>query len=109
MPAAPELNDQLTGRRFSHVRPDVMSSGDCGFPLLLGELGHLPVVKRGADPLFQVVAAHDEAGSTGIMTNRPFKHSGGILDVNDTLAIALIDRLMHHGEAIVIQRKSYRM
>jgi DNA replication protein DnaC len=29
--------------------------------------------------------------------------------VDNTLATALIDRLMHHGEAIVIQGKSFRM
>ena len=34
---------------------------------------------------------------------------GRILDVNNTLATALIDRLMHHGEAIVIKGDSYRM
>jgi DNA replication protein DnaC len=34
---------------------------------------------------------------------------GQIFDVNNTLATALIDRLMHHGEGIVIQGDSYRM
>jgi DNA replication protein DnaC len=29
--------------------------------------------------------------------------------MDNTLATALIDRLMHHGEAIVIQGDSYRM
>ena len=30
-------------------------------------------------------------------------------DVDNTLATALIDRLIHHGEAIVIQGDSFRM
>jgi DNA replication protein DnaC len=77
--------------------------------LLLDELGYLPVDKRGADLMFQVVAARYEAGSIVITTNRPFKDWGAIFDVDNTLATALIDRLMHHGEAIVIQGKSYRM
>ncbi len=44
-----------------------------------------------------------------LSTNRPFREWGAILDVDNTLATALIDRLMHHGEALVIQRDSYRM
>ena len=77
--------------------------------LLLDELGYLPVDKRGADLLFQVVAARYEAGSIALTTNRAFKDWGAILDVDNTLATALIDRLMHHGEAIVIHGGSYRM
>jgi DNA replication protein DnaC len=34
---------------------------------------------------------------------------GKLFDVDNTLATALIDRLMHHGEAIVIQGDSFRM
>ena len=77
--------------------------------LLLDELGYLPVDKRGADLMFQVVAARYEAGSIVLTTNRAFRDWGAIFDVDNTLATALIDRLMHHGEAIVIRGKSYRM
>jgi len=77
--------------------------------LLLDELGYLPIDKRGADLMFQVVAARYEAGSVVISTNRPFKDWGAIFDVDNTLATALIDRLMHHGEAILIRGGSYRM
>ena len=68
-----------------------------------------PIDKQGADLLFQVVAARYEVGSIVITTNRPFREWGKILDVDNTLATALIDRLMHHGEGIVIQEDSYRM
>ena len=77
--------------------------------LLLDELGYLPIDKRGADLLFQVVAARYEAGSIVLTTNRIFREWGTLFDVDNTLATALIDRLMHHGEAIVIQGPSYRM
>jgi DNA replication protein DnaC len=76
--------------------------------LLLDELGYLPIDKRGADLMFQVVAARYESGSIVITTNRPFRDWGKIFDVDNTLATAMIDRLMHHGEAIVIQGDSYR-
>jgi DNA replication protein DnaC len=84
----------------TYVRPSL---------LLLDELGYLPVDKRGADLLFQVVAARYESGSIVLSTNRPFREWGALFDVDNTLATALIDRLMHHGEALVIQGDSYRM
>lgn len=76
--------------------------------LLLDELGYLPIDKRGADLLFQVVAARYERGSIVISTNRVFRDWGAIFDKDNTLATAMIDRLMHHGEPIVIQGDSYR-
>jgi DNA replication protein DnaC len=77
--------------------------------LLLDELGYLPIDKRGADLLFQVVAARYESGSIVLTTNRVFREWGAIFDVDNTLATALIDRLMHHGEAVLIKGDSYRM
>jgi DNA replication protein DnaC len=95
-----QINGLLGNTLRSYVRPSL---------LLLDELGYLPIDKRGADLLFQVVAARYEVGSIVLTTNRPFKEWGTLFDVDNTLATALIDRLMHHGEAIVIQGDSYRM
>ena len=77
--------------------------------LLLDELGYLPIDKRGADLLFQVVAARYESGSVVVSTNRAFREWGTMFDGDNTLATAMIDRLMHHGEPIVIRGESYRM
>ncbi len=77
--------------------------------LLLDELGYLPIDKRGADLLFQVVAARYESGSVVVSTNRAFREWGAMFDGDSTLASAMIDRLMHHGEPILIQGESYRM
>src|SRR5437870_12899252 len=95
-----QINGLLAQALKTYVRPTV---------LLLDELGYLPIDKRGADLLFQVVAARYELGSIVITTNRPFREWGKLFDVDNTLATALIDRLMHHGEGIVIQGDSYRM
>jgi DNA replication protein DnaC len=59
--------------------------------------------------LFQVVAARYESGSIVLTTNRPFREWGALFDVDNTPATALIDRLMHHRKAIVIQGDSYEM
>jgi DNA replication protein DnaC len=76
---------------------------------LFSELGYLPIDKRGGHLLFQVVAARYEVRSIVLTTNRPLMEWGTRFDVDNTLATALFDRLMHHGEAIVIQGDSYRM
>jgi DNA replication protein DnaC len=95
---------QLNGTLERALRPYTNPS-----LLLLDELGYLPIDKRGADLLFQVVAARYESGSIVVSTNRAFRDWGTTFDVDNTLATAMIDRLMHHGEAIVIQGESYRM
>ncbi len=97
---AAQINGSLGSTLRSYVRPSL---------LLLDELGYLPIDKRGADLLFQVVAARYEVGSIVISTNRPFREWGKLFDVDNILATALIDRLMHHGEGIVIQGTSFRM
>ncbi|MFV2069019.1 MAG: ATP-binding protein [Pirellulales bacterium] len=51
----------------------------------------------------------EESGSIVITTNRAFRDWGKIFDLDNTLATAMIDRLMHHGEAFVIRGDSYRM
>ncbi len=94
-----QLNGTLERKLREYVRPQL---------LLLDELGYLPIDKRGADLMFQVVAARYETGSIVLSTNRVFNEWGHIFDVDNTLATAMIDRLMHHGEAIVIQGESYR-
>jgi DNA replication protein DnaC len=95
-----QINGLLAQALKTYVRPQL---------LLLDELGYLPIDKRGADLLFQVVAARYEAGSIVLTTNRSFREWGTLFDVDNTLATALIDRLMHHGEALVIKGDSYRM
>jgi DNA replication protein DnaC len=95
-----QIDGRLADALKKYVRPQV---------LLLDELGYLPIDKRGADLLFQVIAARYETGSIVLTTNRAFRDWGTLFDVDNTLATALIDRLMHHGEALVIKGDSYRM
>ena len=95
-----QINGTLEKALKAYVNPSL---------LLLDELGYLPIDKRGADLMFQVVAARYESGSIVLTTNRAFRDWGKIFDVDNPLATAMIDRLMHHGEALVIRGDSYRM
>lgn len=77
--------------------------------LILDELGYLPIDKNGADLLFQVISQRYEQGSIIITTNRVFNDWPCIFNNDSTLTSALLDRLLHHTEAVVISGKSYRM
>jgi DNA replication protein DnaC len=77
--------------------------------LVMDELGYLPIDRKGADIIFQVVSARYEQGSILLTTNRPFKQWGSLMNQDNTLASALIDRLGHHAEVVLIEGKSFRM
>ena len=77
--------------------------------LLMDELGYLPIDKTGADMLFQIISQRYEQGSIIITTNRVFKDWPHIFNNDMTLTSALLDRLLHHTEPVVIEGKSYRM
>ncbi|OQW97226.1 MAG: ATP-binding protein [Desulfobacteraceae bacterium A6] len=77
--------------------------------LVMDELGYLPIDKNGADLLFQIISGRYERGSIIITTNRVFKDWPQIFNNDTTLTSALLDRLLHHTEAVVIEGKSYRM
>ena len=77
--------------------------------LILDELGYLPIDKIGADLLFQIISGRYETGSTVITTNRAFKDWPEIFNNDSTLTSALLDRLLHHAQTVVIEGKSYRM
>lgn len=62
-----QMNGTLSKAIREYVRPSL---------LLADEVGYIPIDKRGADLMFQVVAARYEAGSIVLTTNRPFKDWG---------------------------------
>mgnify|MGYP006301764269 CR=1 FL=1 len=77
--------------------------------LLMDELGYLPVDKKGADLLFQVISQRYERGSVILTTNKPFKKWPEIFGNDSTLTSAVLDRLLHHAETVLIDGPSYRM
>jgi len=77
--------------------------------LILDELGFLPIDKHGADLLFQVISSRYEQGSIIITSNKSYKEWPYIFNNDATLTSALLDRLLHHAETILIEGPSYRM
>lgn len=77
--------------------------------LLLDELGYLPIDKTGADLLFQIISGRYEKGSTVITTNQPYKNWARLFNNDSTITSAVLDRLLHHAETVLMEGKSYRM
>ena len=78
---------------------------DC---LVIDELGFLPIDRLGADLLFQVISGRYERGSVILTSNRAFKEWASVFN-DATVAAAVIDRLAHRSEVIVIEGRSYRL
>jgi len=84
----------------SFTKPDV---------LCLDELGYLPIDQRGADLLFQIISSRYETGSMILTSNRQFNQWPVIFDNDKTITSAILDRLLHHCEVVVIEGTSFRM
>jgi DNA replication protein DnaC len=76
--------------------------------LIVDELGYLPIDKHGADLLFQLVSQRYERAPMVITTNRAYKNWAPIFNNDSTLTSAILDRVLHHADTVVIEGKSYR-
>jgi len=97
--AAARINGGLKREMAKYLKPRV---------LIVDELGYLPIDKFGADSLFQIFSQRYERGSIVVTTNRAYKHWPEVFNNDSTLTSALLDRLLHHAETIIIEGKSYR-
>lgn len=76
--------------------------------LVIDELGYIPIDKRGAEFIFQVVSHRYERGSIILTSNRAFRDWGKTFNDN-TIASAIVDRLVHHSHVVKIIGESYRI
>ena len=76
--------------------------------LAIDELGYLPLPTEAASALFQVVSQRYLKSSIVLTTNRPVGSWGEILGDN-TVAAALLDRLLHRCVVLTLDGESYRL
>ena len=98
-----DLNGQETARalerRLRHyARPALLA---------IDEIDSLAYDAHAADLLFQIVSRRYEHRPLLLTTNLAFKHWDTTFP-NASCAVALIDRLTHHAEIVVIEGDSYR-
>jgi DNA replication protein DnaC len=98
--ASAQSAGQLKREIHRYVKPGV---------LIVDELGYLPVDKHGADLLFQIISGRYERAPTVFNTNRTYKHWAQIFNNDSTLTSAILDRIMHHVDTVIIEGKSFRM
>ncbi|MDO8690798.1 MAG: IS21-like element helper ATPase IstB [Dehalococcoidia bacterium] len=77
--------------------------------LVVDELGYMPMDTHRANLFFQLVSHRYERGSIIITTNKPFDQWGQVFGVDDVIAAAILDRLLHHSHVIATRGPSYRM
>ena len=76
--------------------------------LILDEFGYLTLDPHVGPVLYEIIAGRYEKGATIITSNKSLATWGDL--VGDTaLMMAILDRLLHHGEVFYLRGSSYRM
>jgi DNA replication protein DnaC len=75
--------------------------------LVLDELGYLPTEPTFGPALYEVIAGRYERRPTILTSNKSLTEWGGIVQ-DISLAAALVDRLMHHGQVFYLKGPSWR-
>jgi DNA replication protein DnaC len=76
--------------------------------LILDELGYLPTAPAFGPALYEVVAARYERRPTIITSNKSLPEWGAVVQ-DASLATAIIDRLLHHGDIFYLKGPSWRL
>jgi DNA replication protein DnaC len=76
--------------------------------LVIDELGYLPFEKQTANLFFQLVARRYEKGSMLITSNQMVTQWGHVFG-DEMIATAILDRLLHHSHALIVQGDSFRL
>jgi DNA replication protein DnaC len=90
---------RLSKRMPIYTRPRV---------LVIDEVGYLPLDEMGATIFFQVITARYERGSIILTSNRSYADWGAFFG-EQTIATAILDRLLHHSVTVNIRGESYRL
>ncbi|MFW5421020.1 IS21-like element helper ATPase IstB [Nocardiopsis sp. CNT-189] len=79
------------------------------YPLVvIDEVGYIPFEPEAANLFFQMVSNRYERASLIVTSNKAFGRWGEVFG-DDTVAAAMIDRMVHHAEVIALKGDSYRL
>lgn len=76
--------------------------------VIIDEVGYVPFQGEAANLFFQLVSSRYERASVIVSSNKAFSRWGEVFG-DDTVASAMIDRLVHHAEVINLKGDSYRL
>lgn len=77
--------------------------------LVLDEFGYIKLTETQANFMFQLVNKRYETGSIIITSNLTFSQWQGVLNNDESLTAAIMDRLIHHSHIININGESHRL
>src|SRR5947209_4286403 len=77
--------------------------------LILDEFGYLSVEPQIGPALYELLSARYLHGATVVTSNKSLGTWGEIVGGDTALMMAIIDRLLHHGEVFYLRGSSYRM
>lgn len=77
--------------------------------LILDEFGYLNLAATVGPVLYEVIAGRYEHGATIVTSNKSLASWGDLVGGDTALMMALVDRLLHHGEVFYMRGSSYRM
>lgn len=76
--------------------------------LILDEFGYLTVEPQVGPVLYEIIAARYEKGATILTSNKSLATWGELVG-DSALMMAILDRLLHHGEVFYLRGSSYRL
>ncbi|WP_304119201.1 MULTISPECIES: IS21-like element helper ATPase IstB [Mycobacteriales] len=76
--------------------------------IVIDEVGYIPFDTDAANLFFQLVSSRYEKSSIVLTSNLPFARWGDVFG-EATIASAMIDRIVHHADVIVLKGTSYRI
>jgi DNA replication protein DnaC len=107
MTSATELVQNLQRDKKNYQLPESLSKLDKYDLLILDDIGYVKKDEGETSVLFELIHHRYESGSLIITANQPFSQWDQIFPDN-MMAVAAIDRLIHHATIIKIDEKSYR-
>jgi DNA replication protein DnaC len=96
---AAEVGGQVTRKLKTYLKPAV---------LMVDEVGYLPLERKEANLVFQLVSGRYEKGAIVLTSRKPFAEWGEVFG-DEVLVTAMLDRLLHHAEVFSIRGHSYRL
>ncbi len=77
--------------------------------LILDEFGYLPVDPRLGPALYELISGRYEKRATAITSNKSLATWGDVIGGDTALMMAILDRLLHHGEVFYLRGSSHRL
>jgi DNA replication protein DnaC len=76
--------------------------------LMIDEVGHEPLTPEQAHVLFQLINVRYEVAPIVMTSNRNFSKWAELMS-DEAVAVAMLDRLLHHSQVFSLKADSYRM